>query len=44
MNIGSATGGYDRAYVVLPDTEGQDWADILMSGDTHRMMSIAKPI
>lgn len=44
MNIGSATGSYDRAYVVLPDTEGQDWNDILLSGDTSRMMSIVKPV
>ena len=44
MNIASIRGDYNMTHVVLPDVDGDDWNDILLSEDQERMMNIVRPI
>lgn len=44
INIGRHLSNPNMVYTALPSVAGQDWNDILLSGDEEQMMRIVRPV
>ena len=44
INIGMSSGDYTKSKLVLPPNCGEDWNDILISGDESKFINLVRPV